>query len=395
LFIIASLRASFFVPAITLIQLGIFVITPAYIDTQTALVELCHHYQTSAVLAIDTEFVRERTFHAALGLIQVYDGEKLALIDPVAIDDLSAFWALLTNESIMKVIHAGSEDFEVFKHNGKCVPSPVLDTQVAAALIGLGSSLGYAKLVQEFCDIELDKGESRTNWLKRPLSDAQLSYAANDVIYLYRLYQPLLARVEEANRLEICLEESSRLANRTVVRPPMKKYLDISNAWQLNAVQLSALQQLCEWRFAKAVAKDMALGFVVKDNELFNIAKAMPQSKSQLYGMESLHPMVIKRHHQDILAAVAAGKANKTPPPALTRLIDYPQYKQKFKAIKALVADIAQTHNIPPEMLASKKLIHEVLTQLWKTEGEQSDQDPVLRSGWRKALVEEQLLKLL
>ncbi|OIQ46910.1 MAG: hypothetical protein BM565_09215, partial [Gammaproteobacteria bacterium MedPE] len=93
--------------------------------------------------------------------------------------------------------------------------------------------------------------------------------------------------------------------------------------------------------------------------------------------------------------AVAAGKANKTPPPALTRLIDYPQYKQKFKAIKALVADIAQTHNIPPEMLASKKLIHEVLTQLWKTEGEQSDQDPVLRSGWRKALVEELLVELL
>lgn len=370
-------------------------ITPQYIDTHSALVDLCQRYETAKILAIDTEFVRERTFHAALGLIQVYDGERLALIDPVAVEDLSPFWPLLTNKAIVKVLHAGSEDYEVFKHYGKCVPDPVVDTQVAAALIGLGSSLGYAKLVQEFCGLELDKGESRTNWLKRPLSDAQLSYAANDVIYLYQLYQPLMARVKDANRLDICVEESMRLANRTVVRPPMKKYLDIGNAWQLKTVQLSVLQQLCEWRFATAVEKNLALGFVVKDAELFNIAKLMPQSKNQLFSIEALHPMVIKRYHKQLLDAVAKGKDNPTPPSPLTRLIDYPQYKQKFKAIKSLVGDVAQQHNIPPEMLASKKLIHEVLSDVWKTEGEKSGAHPVLRTGWRKALIEADLVNLL
>lgn len=375
--------------------LGNFVITPIYIDTQDALDELCQHYGKALILAIDTEFVRERTFHAALGLIQVYDGERLALIDPVAVPDLSSFWGLLKNTNITKVIHAGSEDFEVFKHNGQCIPDPVLDTQVAAALIGLGSSLGYAKLVQEFCDIELDKGESRTNWLKRPLTDAQLSYAANDVIYLYQLYEPLLARVEEANRLDICLEESKRLANRTVIRPPMKKYLDIGSAWQLKTVQLSALQQLCEWRFTTAVNKNIALGFVVKDAELFTIAKLMPQSKSQLFAIEALHPMVVKRYYKPILDAVAQGKANPTPPAPLTRLIDYPHYKQKFKAIKSLIQTIAEQHSIPPEMLASKKLIHEVLSDVWKAEGEKAGAVPVLRTGWRKELVEKELLKLL
>lgn len=370
-------------------------ITPNYIDTQVALNELCDHYQSANVLAIDTEFVRERTLHAALGLIQVFDGVRLALIDPLSIDDLSPFWDLLVHPSIMKVIHAGSEDFEVFKHYGKCVPSPIFDTQVASALIGLGPSLGYAKLVKEFCGIELDKGESRTNWLARPLRDAQLEYAANDAIYLHKLYQPLLERVKAADRLVICLEESSRLANRNTTRPLMKKYLDISNAWQLSSKQLSVLQQLTAWRFEKATTRNIALGFVVKDIELFNLAKIMPDSKSQLYKIESLHPMVIKRYSSELLAAIKKGIDSTEQPELLTRLIDYPEYKQKFKSIKSLIAQVALATNIPPEMLASKKLIHEVLIQLWKAEGEQSEYAPILLSGWRKALVEDELLKLL
>jgi ribonuclease D len=371
------------------------VIKPSYIDTQVALNELCQHYQSATILAIDTEFVRERTLHAALGLIQAFDGQRLALIDPLAIEDLTPFWALLTQPSITKVIHAGSEDFEVFKHNGNCVPTPIFDTQVAAALIGLGPSLGYAKLVQEFCEIELDKGESRTNWLARPLRDAQLEYAANDALYLYQLYQPLLERVKDAGRLAICLEESARLANRNITRPLMKKYLDVSNAWQLNTQQLSVLQQLTAWRFEKATERNMALGFVVKDIELFYLAKAMPVNKAQLYNVELLHPMVIKRYSKELLEIIDIGSKNEELPQALTRLIDYPQYKQKFKAIKSLIARAAEKSGIPPEMLASKKLIHEVLTQLWKAEGEQGEYAPILMSGWRKVLVEEELVKLL
>jgi len=392
----ASLRVShFFCFQNIKCHQGIFVIKPSYIDTQAALNELCQHYQSSNVLAIDTEFVRERTLHAALGLIQAYDGQRLALIDPLAIDDLTPFWALLTQQSITKVIHAGSEDFEVFKHYGKCVPTPIFDTQVAAALVGMGPSLGYAKLVKEFCDIELDKGESRTNWLARPLRDSQLEYAANDALYLHQLYTPLFERVKDAGRLEIALEESDRLANRNVTRPLMKKYLDISNAWQLNRQQLSVLQQLTAWRFKKATARNMALGFVVKDVELLNLAKDMPLNKTQLYKVESLHPMVIKRYGNEVLELITTAVENDDKPEALTRLTDYPQYKQKFKAIKALIAQVAEESKIPPEMLASKKLIHEVLTQLWKAEGEQAEYAPILMSGWRKVLVEDELTKLL
>ena len=142
----------------------------------------------SDILVLDTEFVRTRTYYANLGLIQAYDGKRLALIDPVSITDLSGFWQLLSNPNIVKLVHSCSEDLEVFAHYGQCQPTPLFDSQLAASVAGLGHGLGYAKLVEMCLDVSLDKGESRTDWLKRPLSDAQLQYAANDVYYLYQLY---------------------------------------------------------------------------------------------------------------------------------------------------------------------------------------------------------------
>jgi len=372
------------------------VVTYRYIDSQVALNELCQHYQASKLLAIDTEFVRERTYHAALGLIQVYDGQILALIDPLVIDDLSPFWQLLDAPHIIKAVHAGSEDFEVFRHYANVTLSPLFDSQVAASLVGLGASLGYAKLVQEFCEIELDKGESRTNWLARPLSSAQLSYAANDVFYLYNLYQPLLARLVEANKESICQQECIRLANKTSSKPSLEKYLDISNAWQLAPEQLAVLQLLAAWRQEEAIKRNLAQGFVIKDSELFLVAKQCPDSLNGLRSIEGIHPMMIKRHGKKVLSLIAQGLASKEQPQKITRLIDYPAYKKTFKEIKALVEDIADQVNIPKEMIASKKLIHEVLSYHWKDTANNHDAPlPVLMTSWRDELLGKPLKQLL
>ena len=164
-------------------------LTFEYISDDASLLSLVEQYQHSALLVLDTEFVRTRTYYAKLGLIQAYDGKTLALIDPVAIKDLSPFWQLLTDPNIVKLVHSCSEDLEVFAHYGECQPSPLFDSQIAASFAGLGHGLGYAKLVDACLQVEIDKGESRTDWMNRPLSDSQLQYAANDVFYLYKLFR--------------------------------------------------------------------------------------------------------------------------------------------------------------------------------------------------------------
>ena len=370
-------------------------LTPKYIDNNDALNELCISYANAPFLAIDTEFVRERTYYAALGLIQVYDGKTLALIDPLVIDDLSPFWQLMVAPHIVKVLHAGSEDFEVFKHYGDVIPSPLFDSQVAASLVGLGASLGYAKLVEEFCEISLDKGESRTNWLARPLSDSQLSYAANDVYYLHQLYPVLKQRLIDADKVEICQQECQRLANKSNAKNALDKYLDISNAWQLEGQQLAILKALAAWRQYEAIKRNLAQGFVIKDGELFLIAKFMPTSNNALRTIEALHPMLIKRHGKKILSLVEQTIATKTMPEKLTRLVDYAAYKKTFKAIKSIVEEIATNVDIPKEMIASKKLIHEVLSFYWKGQHERSNVCPVLMSGWRGELLGDKIKTLL
>ena len=168
------------------------------IEDQNSLNNLCEQLVKAKVLAIDTEFVRTRTLYAKLGLLQVCDGEQLALIDPLAIDDLSPFWALLTNENITKVLHACSEDLEVFLTAGDCKPVNLIDSQIMMSFLGHGLSLGYAAMVKHYTEIELDKSESRTDWTKRPLTEKQLNYASADVDHLFSIYPKLLAEITQA-----------------------------------------------------------------------------------------------------------------------------------------------------------------------------------------------------
>lgn len=162
-----------------------------YIQDQDTLTAICAQYAQSPVLTIDTEFVRTRTLYPKLGLLQVSNGDDIALIDPIVIDDLTPFWALLTDASITKVLHACSEDLEVFLTSANCKPVNLIDSQVMMSFLGHGLSMGYAAMVNHYLDIELDKSESRTDWTKRPLSDRQLAYAQADVKYLLKFTRSL------------------------------------------------------------------------------------------------------------------------------------------------------------------------------------------------------------
>ncbi|ACJ29036.1 Ribonuclease D [Shewanella piezotolerans WP3] len=362
-----------------------------YIDDDTSLAALVAQYREAKLLVIDTEFVRTRTYYARLGLIQAYDGKTLALIDPLAVTNLSLFWALLTDSSIIKLLHSCSEDLEVFAKNGACQPNKLFDSQIAAGLCGMGYGLGYAKLVEQTLDITLDKGESRTDWLKRPLSEAQLNYAANDVYYLYELYPQLVDKLESQGRLDWVYEDGERMTQGRLDAPdPEVAYLKVKNAFQLLPRQLAVLKALAKWRLKRALIKDLALGFVVKDHALIALAKKMPKNSNDLYKLTELTEQEKRIHGKELVKIIANVSFEELPKP-LDVLALKTGYKAAFKSIKQCIAEQAEAQNVPIELLGSKKLIHEYLQWVWDGK---TGEIPLILNGWRKGIVSEALNEL-
>ena len=172
--------------------------SPQYIDTPAQLQTACTEIEKCTVLCLDTEFHRESTYYAEFALLQIYGNSQCWIVDPVKLDDLTILWDIICRPDILKVFHAGRQDVEIFVKETGCMPLPLFDTQVAAALLGYGQQVGFGNLVQRITKKLLPKGESFTDWIGRPLTSKQLDYAADDVIWLMPVYQHLLERLAGA-----------------------------------------------------------------------------------------------------------------------------------------------------------------------------------------------------
>lgn len=344
------------------------------------------------ILAIDTEFMRRRTLYPEIALIQVFDGEHLALIDPCCELDLSQFWQLMTEQSILKVFHSPSEDVEVCIKYGQCVPSPMFDTQFALSLLGEPNCVGFATMVEKLLNLEIDKSESRTNWLQRPLTPKQLEYAAGDVFYLMPCFELIYQQILERDLLDVVLGESELLVcKRAYQTSDQILYQDIKNAWQLAPSELAILRELAMWRREKARTKNLALGFILKEHTMFEIAKRSPQSLTQLRNVPDIEAMEVNKSGKEIIACVSRGLAVPAAdyPEKIKRLIDFPQYKRFAKLIKHKLAKVADSSNIPLDVIASKKQINQFLSWHWKLSeaDKQTALMPDLMTGWRKQIL--------
>jgi len=366
-----------------------------YIEDHASLVELCHKLAKADVLAIDTEFVRTRTLYPKLGLIQVNDGENLALIDPVAISDLSAFWQLLTDEKICKVLHACSEDLEVFLTAANCRPVNLIDSQIMMSFLGHGLSMGYAAMVNHYLAIELDKSESRTDWMKRPLTAKQLDYAQADVDYLFQLYPRIHDELEQKGWLEAAKQESELLIEKKFTAiDETKLYRNIKLSWKLNPKQLYLLQHLASWRFQQAKTRDMPIGFIAKDHTLFALAVHNPDNLGTMANLEGVETLDVRHKGNAMLTVLKRAVKDDCGeyPDKILRLDEYPGYKQIFKKVKVFIAEQAGKVELLPENLASKKQINQFLSWHFKLNSapEYSLSIDVL-TGWRKSLFGEKL----
>lgn len=365
------------------------------ITTDSELAQVCQQASEADWLALDTEFVRTRTYYPQLGLLQLYDGKQVSLIDPLSINDFSPFKALLTNKNLIKFLHAGSEDLEVFLHDFSCVPEPMVDTQVVAAFLGYPISCGFASLVAEHLGVELDKSESRTDWLARPLSEKQCHYAAADVFYLLPLAKILMQKVEEAGYLTDAMEECQRtVTRRQQTIDPTLAYRNITNACQLRGEQLACLQMLAEWRLNQAKARDMAINFVVKEEHLWKVARYLPSSLGELDAL-GLTGQEIRCHGRRLLSIVEKAQQmdEKEYPQVIANLNEQSQYKTLFKEIKTVVKEIAEHEKFNAELLASRRQINQLLSVHWGIKS--IAQQPELLDGWRGRLLAEPITKLL
>ncbi|MBP2850176.1 ribonuclease D [Dickeya oryzae] len=365
------------------------------ITTDEGLSAVCALACAVSEVALDTEFVRTRTYYPQLGLIQLYDGENLSLIDPLAISNWEPFRSLLQNPQVTKFLHAGSEDLEVFLNAFGCLPSPFIDTQILAAFLGKPLSYGFAALVADYRQVVLDKSESRTDWLARPLSERQCQYAAADVFYLLPVARVLVEETRAAGWLEAALDECLLLCQRRQdVLAPEMAYREIGNAWQLRGRHLACLQKLAAWRLRKARERDSAVNFIVREENLWQVARCLPGSLGELDSLGLSGPE-IRYHGKTLLSLVAetASLSEADYPPAVVNLIDYPGYKKAFRDIKALVQQCAEQSGLSAELLASRRQINRLLNWHWKLVS--LDNAPEMVTGWRGRLFEDGLQAIL
>lgn len=367
---------------------------PVWIGTAAALREAAARWHEAAAIAVDTEFVRERSFYPALGLVQVSDGTASILIDPLALD-LTPFLEVLRDEGVVKVFHSCSEDMEVFWHRAQELPWPVFDTQIAAAFAGLGGSVSYQSLVGELRGVDIPKGETRTNWLRRPLRPEQLQYAALDVAYLLPCYEDLRRKLQSAGREGWALQEMERLRDTSRFEvEPEDVYRSVKGARNLGPRKLAILRALASWREREARRRNLPRNFVLHEAALSPIARLAPRDVRQLAGIKGLRDDQGRRHGRAIVAAVQEGLAlpESELPPALRRPLDLTPYRDRVESLRQEVASAAAELGLPAELIATRRTVEKILRR--SLEGSDSPLSPEL-DGWRREAVGDRLLAIL
>jgi ribonuclease D len=365
------------------------------VEEQQQFEQICAAFSQCDVLAIDTEFVRTRTYYPNLGLIQVCDGKQLVLIDPVSVKNLDSFWQILANEKIIKVLHAFSEDLEVFQSCSPLKPCNMIDTQVCMGFLGFGISMGYAAMIEHFSGITLDKSESRTNWLKRPLTEKQIEYAAADVDHLFQWYPKIIKLLEEKNLKDIAIEESQRLIDKKfTATDETQLYLQVKGSWKLDSEQLNRLQFLANWRYQQAIKRNLPLSFVAKDHTLLLLAERNPTNVGAMANIEGIEILDVRHQGKALLAVLQkASKASaENYPDKIIRIDQVPGYKKLFAKIKKILQQEAEKLTIPMEMVASKKQINQLLSWHLKINGASFSVSEIdLLQGWRGQYFSKQL----
>ncbi|MGI9262013.1 MAG: ribonuclease D [Woeseiaceae bacterium] len=338
-------------------------------------------------IGIDTEFMREKTYFAELCLLQLSTSSDIYCADPLggsgggkARDE---FWETITRPEW--VLHSGRQDLEVVYQTAGRMPAAVFDTQIAAAFLGMQPQIGYAGLVKELFSVELDKSHTRADWSKRPVADALLRYAAEDVQFLLPAFDELTDRLDQAGRLQWALEDSKDLLNVHLYESDPSLAIDrVKGARNLRGRARAAATALASWRETQALNRNRPRQWIIRDNVLLDIAINAPTSKAGLLTIEGLSEKMIRRIGDQLLRIVTEATHDQSgyEPP---KRPDEAQ-KAALKKMQGRVASVADGLGLAAELLAPKKELSAVML---------GDRDSRVLHGWRREVIGDELLALL
>ena len=366
---------------------------PIWINRNEDLESSCQQWSKLPAVALDTEFIRTDTFYPKPGLIQLGTGQDVFLIDPLTIDQWQPFADFLENRNVIKVLHACSEDLEVFKSLTGAVPNRLFDTQLAAAYANIGYSLGYQALLKQLLNIDVPKDETRSDWRQRPLTDAQIHYASLDVVHLLTVYQQLIQLLSDKPHGDWVWEDCATMTQGVLASDPDNAWKEVKRAWQLRPQQLAVLKALCIYREQESRRLDVPRNRVIAKGSLWPLARYQPKNKRALSGVQDMKPGVLRGHGDAILSIIAkATQTDKsqwpgTLPPPLPK-----SAKEYGKQIKDIMAKQAKTLQLPVELLLPGKTTTPILRS-WLNHGAFSL--PNSLNGWRRDVIGKPLIAQL
>ncbi len=361
------------------------------IESDDALEDLLAEASEYDAVAVDTEFMRRSTFYPEVALLQLCFADSAWLIDPLAINELGSLIDFMVNPQVLKIFHSASEDLEVFQQWLGVLPQPMFDTQRAAALLGRGFGMGYRALVSDLCGVDLDKGETRSDWLRRPLSASQCDYAGQDVTHLLSIWQMLSKECETQGKTQWVFSDGQDAAN-ALASNSSGYYKKIKSAWKLNPRQLGALIAISDWREGVARNRDKPRGWIIDDKACFDLAQLAPQSWAELTTGVALPPPALRRYGEQLLDLLAEQRLvpERELPASLPVPLNAGQ-RDRVKKIKLAARSIAQSLGVAPEALLQSK-DYEILVR--EAEGE-IDGVPAHWNGWRQERIIAPLRELL
>ena len=352
-----------------------------YISTNDDLAAFCERVSAFDAVAVDTEFLREKTFHPKLCLVQVATDDECAVIDPLLIDDVAPLAALMADASTLKVFHACSQDMEVIDHALGTLPAPIFDTQVAAAFLGERMQSSYNAIVHAFCGVSLPKSESLTDWSRRPLTPEQVEYALDDVRWLIKAYREIHARLTGLGRLSWARAEMRPLSDERHYRQdPRAAFKRVKRVNSCTRRQLAVARELAAWREGRAARRDIPRKWIMSDEVLLALCKRPPRSAEEfrrIRGTEQLS----ERDVDAALAAIASGRrcpADNLPSIGRPHRAPDPETESVTDLMYALLRLVAERSGVATSMIASREDLIDYM--------ERPEHSP-LRDGWRFELV--------